>query len=198
MRGAAGAAFEWEFGWEQFVEGFVVEGGGGAFDAAEHVAVGESGGGLEEGIELVEVDGQVDGAVGGEALEDAALVEDFGFDEGACEVEAEGFVEAAAVLFEAGAGRGGGGWAEQALDAARPGDEGNGDVQFGEGAKGGGGGLGGGGDDDALNFDEGQGALGGWLAVGPWRFDQEGSAGEADGCAWCCDVEAWHQVERWR
>lgn len=41
VRGATGTVFEGELGWEEVVEGVVVEGGGGAFDAAEHFGIGE-------------------------------------------------------------------------------------------------------------------------------------------------------------
>lgn len=75
---------------------------------------------MDEGFELGEVGFKADASVGSEALEDAALIKDFGLDECASEVEGEGWVETAAVLFQAGARGGRGRWMKESLDATRP------------------------------------------------------------------------------
>jgi len=94
-------------------------------------------------------------AGGGEALEDAALVVEFGGDDAAGDVEGEGGFEDALVVAEAGQAVGFGGGEEAAEEAAGPVEEADGDVGAEEGGQGGGGDLDGLGEDEALDVAEG-------------------------------------------
>jgi hypothetical protein len=87
---------------EKAGECFKVTPGGGAFVTTEGVKVGGGEGGaavmFKRGVDV----GAVSiGSIGGEALEDAAGVGDFGIDEGGCDGEGEAGIEGALVMGDA-------------------------------------------------------------------------------------------------
>jgi len=130
--------------------------------------------------------------VGGEPLEDAALVEDFGFDHALGLGQTEPGIQPAPILFKPRAGAGNGRRAEQAEDATAPRTKGDGDVEFHERRENGGGGLRGVADDDALDLDQRERAVQRRLLVASGNLKAQRPALEADMGAGGEEEEAGH------
>ena len=103
VRGAAGAALEGEFHREESGPDFKIPGSGGPFAAAQLLHTAAPGGGAEHGLEAGESGPEVGFAVGGHALEDAALVVDFGSGEAAGQFKDEWAIKVPLVLPQAAA-----------------------------------------------------------------------------------------------
>jgi hypothetical protein len=102
VRGAAGAALEREFHGKEGGPDFKIPGSGGPFAAAQFIHALAPGRSAEHGFQSSEAGPEIGLAVGREALQDAALVVDFGGGEAAGEFQDEGGFQMALVLMQAG------------------------------------------------------------------------------------------------
>lgn len=189
---AAGAADEGNVGGEEGGVGLEVEAGGCAFVAAEGFealcgegVLGVLFEGVEDGVDLGL------GAVGGEALEDAALVEDFGFDE--CDGDGEGELGVlGALVLGVEGGAEGCGVLEEGEELAVVVEDDDGELAAGEFGKGGEGDGGAFVEEEAFDVADVDGVGGGVVFGCVGWGDEEAFAFELDACAGGGEVECGH------